>query len=463
MLLLRLAGVLLLGAVPALLPAQGGAPTAGPPPAPSPVAQPAAAPSAAAPSAPVGRPITLDEAVALARRANPAAIQARGQVRASSAAVRSAYASFIPNLSLNASSTEQSPATPRVNPTTGELLTGRWATTEGFSANVDLFDGLRRFHDVRTARAQQNAALSGEDAQAFSIAEQVKVQFYAALAAQESEAAARAQLAQAEAQLRLSVARVLASTATRSDSLRARIQVAQAQLALLQSQNDRRSADASLTRLVGAPTLVSATPAGLVDDATAAVDSAQITQLAFAGPAVRQAEANVAAARAARRASRSPYYPTLGVSYARNRVGSSETFDPTPDDFRYSGQLRFSVSLPLFNQLTRERNVVQADVAEDDATASLRDARLAAQEGLVQSLGALRTAQQQILTQSGAVVAAEEDLRVQQQRYQLGVSTVLDVLTSQTQLTQARLGLVQARFAARVARARLETLVGRDL
>jgi outer membrane protein len=42
------------------------------------------------------------------------------------------------------------------------------------------------------------------------------------------------------------------------------------------------------------------------------------------------------------------------------------------------------------------------------------------------------------------------------------VSTILDVLTSQTQLTQARLALVQARFAARTARAQLEALIGRD-
>ena len=43
-----------------------------------------------------------------------------------------------------------------------------------------------------------------------------------------------------------------------------------------------------------------------------------------------------------------------------------------------------------------------------------------------------------------------------------GASTLLDVLTSQTQLTQARLGLVQARFAARTARAQLEALVGSE-
>ena len=208
---------------------------------------------------------------------------------------------------------------------------------------------------------------------------------------------------------------------------------------------------------------VSATAAGLREEPSLALDSAQLAQLAVTGPAVRQAEANLTAARAGRRAARSPYYPSLGLSYARNRVGSSNSFDPSPEDYRYSGQLRFSLNFPLFNQYAREQGVVQADVAEDNADVALRDARLAVQESLVQGLGALRTALQQIVTQREAVTAAEEDLRVQDQRYRLGVSTVLDVLASQSQLNNARLALVQARFAARTAKAQLEALVGRDL
>jgi outer membrane protein len=52
---------------------------------------------------------------------------------------------------------------------------------------------------------------------------------------------------------------------------------------------------------------------------------------------------------------------------------------------------------------------------------------------------------------------------VQQQRYALGVSTLLDLLTSQAQLNQARQALIQARLDGRIARAQLSALVGRDL
>ena len=100
---------------------------------------------------------------------------------------------------------------------------------------------------------------------------------------------------------------------------------------------------------------------------------------------------------------------------------------------------------------------------ERNAEASLRDARLAAQQSLAQALGALRLAQERIAIQQASVVAGEEDLRVQTERYQLGAATLLDVLTSQSTLNQSRVALVQARLDARVAKAQIEALVGREL
>jgi outer membrane protein len=291
----------------------------------------------------------------------------------------------------------------------------------------------------------------------------VKQQYYAALAASESEVAAKAQLAQAEQQLALAIAKVRAQTATRSDSLRAAIAVSQAKLALLNAQNERATADAALTRIIGSDTPVSATAAGLPADTAVAVDSAQLAGLAQQNPNVKTAEANLTAAKYSSKSAHAAYYPTVSLSYGRNLSASQSSFDPFGSNYSTSGNFRLGISLPLYNQLAREKSIVNANIAQANAEASVRDQQLAAQQSLVQGITGLRTAQQQIELQTQSVAAAEEDLRVQQQRYQLGVSTILDVLTSQTQLTQARLALVQARFSARTARAQLEALVGHDL
>jgi len=151
------------------------------------------------------------------------------------------------------------------------------------------------------------------------------------------------------------------------------------------------------------------------------------------------------------------------AGYSRSASGTSGAFALGADQYAYSGALRLSLSLPLFNQLQREEQVVRARVAEDNADVALRDARLAAAQSFTTVMGAYRTAAERIAAQAASVAAAEEDLRVQQQRYAVGSSTLLDVLTSQTQLDQARQQLIRARYDQRVAKAQLEALVGRDL
>lgn len=430
-------------------------------------ARPAAAQSAAQP-APALRALTLAEALDLAARNAPAVVRAEGQVRAGQAAVRAARGAFLPNLALTASTTEQSPATARLNPATGELVAGRWATNGGIAASVTVFDAFQRQFDLRAARAQETAAGAGVLQQRASVGLQVKQQFFAALAADEALVAARVQRAQADTQLALTRVRVLARTATVADSLQARIQVAQAEVAEITAVNDRRVADAALGRLVGLLTPVTARgdAAGLPTadaEAPLGVDSAALVALAGEAPQVRQSGAALAAARAGVRAARAPYFPTLAVNYARNGLGSSSAFNPLPPNFRYSGQLRFSVNVPVFDQFNRQQALAQAQVAEASADADARDARLAAAQTVAAQLAALGTARAQAAAQRVAITAGEEALRVQRQRYRLGVATVLDVLTAQTQLAQARFQLAQARFAARTARAQLEALAGRDL
>ena len=52
---------------------------------------------------------------------------------------------------------------------------------------------------------------------------------------------------------------------------------------------------------------------------------------------------------------------------------------------------------------------------------------------------------------------------MQQERYRLGASTIVDVLTSQEALNQAEVDVVIARFDYLRAKAQLEALIGRNL
>jgi outer membrane protein len=380
--------------------------------------------------------------------------------------LRSAYASFIPSVSLSASTTRQLPAGgDRTRVENGQIVVlpaEPWSANIGLGANVMLFEGGQRFFDVRQARARASAARVNEVTERFDAALAAKQQYFNVLAARESQGVAAALLGQAEQQLRTSIARVRSQAATRSDSLRAEIQVRNARLAVLEAGDALVSASAALARAIGATEPVTA--AGIDSlEPTLALDEEALRELAVNGPAVRVAGAELEAARAGRQASWTDYLPSVSASYSRggSSIGSSPQL--APDDFEYSGALRFSASFPVFNQLQREQQVVQAKVAQSNAEAALRDARLAAVESMTRSLAAFRSAGERTASQRATVAAAEEDLRVQQQRYGVGGSTLLDVLASQAQLDQARRDLIRARYDHRVAKAELEALVGREL
>lgn len=415
------------------------------------------------------RPVTLQEAVSMAMKNAPAAIQARGLERNASAARRQAFASYVPNVNLSAGSGRTQGTT--LNPNDGILTPIRgnpWSYSNGLRLDVDVFDGGRRLSEIRRIRATADVADVAAVSARFDASLQVKQQFYAALAARESAAAAKAQLEQAQQQLLASSARVAAGVATKSDSLRSAIQVGNAQLAVLTAENDLRVANAALTRVAGSTTTITASPADTLDTPIALPSEAELTALAEDGPAIRTAQANVAVAAAAKRSQRSTYLPTLSMSYNYTFSDNSGKFSGSnlvlfTGDKASRQALNFNISYPLFNGLARESQSVQLDVALTNAEAQLRDARLAAQQNLTSFLRTLQNAQARADVQLQAIAAAEEDLRVQQQRYALGASTLLDLLTSQTQLNVARQALIQARFDARVARAQLSSLLGREL
>jgi outer membrane protein len=417
--------------------------------------------SAQAPSDTTPRTITVDEAVRLARRNSPLAVQARGDLRVARAGIKSAYFAFIPTAGISMGSNwrqgkEYDPYEKRI------YTASSISFSDGIGLQLDLFDGGQRFFDLRAAKARRDAADATDVSQQYQIALDVRQQFYNVLAAREAEEAARAQLAEAEQQLRVSTVRVAAGAASRSDSLRSVVTVGNARLAILDAENRVQLANASLTRLVGTAFPVTAAPESDTPPTIDTLDQARLLTLAQRGPLVEQAEAQLSASRAVARSTRTSYLPTIRVSASRGGYGFDRRFG-FDGPFNYSNNFSVSLGFPLLNGLQREESVVRANVAADNAEAQLRDAHLRAQQELTQALGLFRNAGQRVAVQLTSVAATEEDLRLQQQRYALGAATLLDVLTSQSALNQARNALITARFDQRVARARLEALVGGPL
>jgi outer membrane protein TolC len=176
-------------------------------------------------------------------------------------------------------------------------------------------------------------------------------------------------------------------------------------------------------------------------------------------PRIQSALASANAASADISAARSGYWPTLTLG-ANTGWNASRANDYA---FLNQRQVSLRLSWDLFNGFDRELAITQREASYDVARATAEDERRAVQAELTQRLAELDAARSKIDITQTSVAAATEDLRVQQERYRLGVATIVDVLTSQEALDQAEVDVVNARFDYLRARAQIEALIGRSL
>ncbi|TMQ56859.1 MAG: TolC family protein [Candidatus Eisenbacteria bacterium] len=397
------------------------------------------------------RALTLAEAVEMARHNAVSVVRAEGTSENAAQGVRTARGALLPTLSLSTGSTRQ--YVPAAVP---------WSSNLALTTNLLLFDGGRRFFDLHQARATRASADVDEGLARWQAVLAAKQAFFDVLAARETQVAAAAQLEQADRQRWVAVERTRAKAATRSDSLRAEIDVRSAQLEVLVAATDRASADAALARAIGSLDPVTAAAADTTDPGLA-LDESALIPLVENAPLVQSARGHLDADREAEKGSWTAYLPSLSASWTHSGNGTVGPGEWGANSLDYTGALRLSLNFTLFDQFRRESQVVQAGANVRVAEAELRDARLAARQQLTDGLGGYRTAAQRAASLAASVEAAVEDLRVQSERYAVGGSTLLDVLASQAQLDRARRDLIRARYDQRVAKAQLEALIGRDL
>jgi outer membrane protein len=408
--------------------------------------------------------VTLDDAIRMARQAQPAVVQARSSVRNAEAQVRSAKGAYLPSLTASSSGGTSFSAGPsRINPVTNEVISGNSTNSSvnlGLSASIDLFTGFRRGADSRAARATQSAAEASLTDQEFQAELQVTQQFFDALAAQELVRVRESNVKLAEEQLNLSVAKLRVGSATRSDSLRSLVTLGNAQLALVTANSDVARTQAVLGRTLGADGRVAATDDSAFYGVVTTLDTAEVTQEALnRSPQVQAADASAEAAAASVHSAKSQYWPTLALGGSTSWNGSSST------DYQLfaSRQMSLSLSWPIFNRFQREQTIVTRLSAQDNAEASAADIRRGVQANLTTQFAALDAARVQIEITRTSLAAAQEDLRVVRERYRVGAATIVDVLTSQQALAQAEVDVVTARFAYLKAKAQIEALIGRRL
>lgn len=119
-----------------------------------------------------------------------------------------------------------------------------------------------------------------------------------------------------------------------------------------------------------------------------------------------------------------------------------------------------SLNVPLFAGFGDRAALKQAEAQRDTALATHDDLRSQVELQVWQAYQNLRTASVTLDTSAAQLKSAQQAMDVSNARYRSGLNTILDVLSTQTALANARVQQVQARLDWVAGRAALGHAVG---
>lgn len=462
--------------------------------------------------------LSLEEALEIARQNNPVYLQSvTGRTRAA-AGVRSAYGALLPSAdaSLGASLREGRPQFfgGVAFGATSDILSSSW----NLSANSRL--SLNTFNEIKRANASLDAAEADVDNALYTLRNGVTGQFLLALQLQARAALQDTLVTQQRFQLQLAEARAGVGAGTDLDVKRAQVSLGTQEVAALRARNSAEVSRLQLFQQIGVamPPDVELTadlpldlPSFEVDDL---LENARRSNPALEATRARErvADANVKSARGA-------YTPTLSFSASVGaftqqqqdidielqrqaagaassrascfttdsiRVGaglpsiagqcSSIAFTPAqaqairdandkfPFDFtRNPYNLSMSISLPLFDGLAREQRLQEANAGRTDARYNVRRQELALTADVTSALVTLRAARQTVDLQNQNAITAREALQLAEERYRVGASTFVDLITARAEFERAETDRIDALYEFHRSFAALEAAVGRTL
>jgi len=399
--------------------------------------------------------VTLEEARRRALAVDPNAVAARSQVDAAEWERRAAWIDLLtPNVTAGTSYTRFSDDF--FNFGTGEISPN--ATSATLEASYTLF-GTRKISALRRSRASLESADASEVATRFRTMLAADGAYYAVLAAHELARVEAERLERAQEQFGFARVRVVAGEAIATDSLQLLLEMNRAQLAVLRRDSALAVSRLRLGRQIG---LAGPAEAAAID--TTIPPPLPLSQTEAAGEALARGPEFEAARAAERRANalvaseRAGYLPNITLG-ATTGAYDSEFY---PSALKRS-QFAITVALPIWDGGTRELAVARARAERDAVTAEREDRERSVAEAVAEAYHGYETARASIELAAVGAVVATETYRVQGVRYREGATTILDLLEAQVALTEAEAAVIQARYAARLALARLEALLGRRI
>jgi len=311
-----------------------------------------------------------------------------------------------------------------------------------FSVQQLLYDGGKRERQKSMAATAQEMA-----AQAVRLTEQqllfgVVRDYYRVVLAEDALKTADESLRNAEAVLQRTRDRLEAGMAVKSDVLRMEVQRADFQRQRLAAENECRQARQNLERDLGREPLGTIQVSGRLKEGLPEAPSAQELMVLAdkQQPDLQQTSLAIKMAADKIRSARGSYLPSLGA------MANYDFHNGTDNGWGNNYMLGIRLQWNIFDGGAKSAALQQA---QEEKRAAEYDRKQALQQTQLEISGAhdrRRVAWEQYRVAQQAAEAAEEGLRIMENRHAEGLATTTDLLSTQSSRHLARLNVLQALY-----------------
>ena len=402
--------------------------------------------------------ISIEEAIALAYVNNPDLQVALLELEQAEAALSEARAEFFPVVTTSADFTAQEADGLGTVEPEDDIDTSLNASVQ---ASYDIFTSGQRIANVRAAKAQVYLSQLEVTRRQEELRLATTSLYYDLQDSGEQIRINQAFVNEADRNRRDNALRQEAGVGTTFDVLRADVQLANAQQDLIQAQAQQKIARRNLARLLNLPTTVNvnATPVTAPESWESTYERWSLTLedsilMAFQGRAeleqqLAQREIGLQQARAARAANG----PQIGL-FAN--YSWSDLLDDSSDTYSFGAQFDMVLADGGAARARARQQEINADIAEERFSEVLDQVRFDVEEAYFD----LRSNEENVGTARAAIAQADRALELANLRLDAGVGTQLDVLTAQSDLTEAEGNWVTAALGYNRALASLQRAVG---
>jgi outer membrane protein len=405
---------------------------------------------------------TLNESIDIALKQSVLIHAAQEGVLGAEAQKKEALTGFLPKLNtsygytwLNREPTMQIPPTPPIRVGTQDNYT--WAV----EAKQPLFAGGGIMANYEASKIGHDISRMDEAAAIQDIIQEVKVSFFNILKAEKLLGVARQSLEQLQAHRHVAQNFFDVGLIPRNDLLQSEVQVANGEQSLIRAENGVELAKSKfntvLRRNINDPVQVE----DILTYRPYELKIADCFQAALENrPEIKSQALKVDQAKSLVKLARSDFYPTVSAVGHYERVGDRPGVSGTAFKDAESWYV-MGVANWTFWEWGKTKNRVDASRSRENQSVDLlNNTRDQITLEVKNAYLLMRESEKQVMVTKKAIEQAEENFRINQERYREQVATSTDVLDAQTLLTRAKSDYANALSEYHISHARLERAMG---